>query len=101
MLKPSQAAILLGCTDQLYKDAQNRGLDSWRVSNKLTIKIAQNIAFRSRNFLRNRQKHYYLQPDAEHAGKTALQKVKPSPVQRPLDSYTDAERKEIGFGGMS
>lgn len=29
--------------------------------------------------------------------KTALQKVKPSPVQRPLDSYTDAERKEIGF----
>lgn len=29
--------------------------------------------------------------------KIALQKVKPSPVQRPLDSYTDAERKEIGF----
>lgn len=29
--------------------------------------------------------------------KTALQKVKPSPVQRPLDSYTDAEREKIGF----
>ena len=29
--------------------------------------------------------------------KTALQKVKPSPVQRPLDSYTDADREKIGF----
>lgn len=29
--------------------------------------------------------------------KTALQKVKPSPVQRPLDSYTDADRDKIGF----
>ena len=29
--------------------------------------------------------------------KTALQKVKLLPVQRPLDSYTDAEREKIGF----
>lgn len=97
MLKPSQVASLMGVD---IRTVQRRAK-----SGSLTCEIQSNAKNRPEYIfpLSTLPKHVQERYYARHSltlstpEKTALQKVKPSPVQRPLDSYTDAERKEIGF----
>lgn len=97
MLKPSQVASLMGVD---VRTVQRRAK-----SGSLTCEIQSNAKNRPEYIfpLSTLPKHVQERYYARHSltlstpEKTALQKVKPSPVQRPLDSYTDAERKEIGF----
>lgn len=97
MLKPSQVASLMGVD---IRTVQRRAK-----SGSLTCEIQSNAQNRPEYIfpLSTLPKHVQERYYARHSltlstpEKTALQKVKPSPVQRPLDSYTDAERKEIGF----
>ena len=97
MLKPSQVASLIGVD---IRTVQRRAK-----SGSLTCEIQSNAKNRPEYIfpLSTLPKHVQERYYARHSltlstpEKTALQKVKPSPVQRPLDSYTDAERKEIGF----
>ena len=97
MLKPSQVASLMGVD---IRTVQRRAK-----SGSLTCEIQSNAKNRPEYIfpLSTLPKHVQERYYARHSltlstpEKTALQKVKPSPVQRPLDSYTDADRKEIGF----
>lgn len=97
MLKPSQVASLMGVD---IRTVQRRAK-----SGSLTCEIQSNAKNRPEYIfpLSTLPKHVQERYYARHSltlstpEKTALQKVKPSPVQRPLDSYTDTERKEIGF----
>lgn len=97
MLKPSQVASLMGVD---IRTVQRRAK-----SGSLTCEIQSNAKNRPEYIfpLSTLPKHVQERYYARHSltlstpEKIALQKVKPSPVQRPLDSYTDAERKEIGF----
>ena len=97
MLKPSQVASLMGVD---IRTVQRRAK-----SGSLTCEIQSNAKNRPEYIfpLSTLPKHVQERYYARHSltlstpEKKALQKVKPSPVQRPLDSYTDAERKEIGF----
>lgn len=97
MLKPSEAAILLGCTDRAVRKRIGLGqlacIEQINDKNRTEYRIPL-----SELPLSAQQKHYSLHGlTLSTPEKTALQKVKPSPVQRPLDSYTDAEREKIGF----
>lgn len=97
MLKPSQVASLMGVD---IRTVQRRAK-----SGSLTCEIQSNAKNRPEYIFplstlpKHVQERYYTRHSLTLSTpeKTALQKVKPSPVQRPLDSYTDAERKEIGF----
>lgn len=97
MLKPSQVASLMGVD---IRTVQRRAK-----SGSLTCEIQSNAQNRPEYIFplstlpKHVQERYYTRHSLTLSTpeKTALQKVKPSPVQRPLDSYTDAERKEIGF----
>lgn len=97
MLKPSQVASLMGVD---IRTVQRRAK-----SGSLTCEIQSNAKNRPEYIfpLSTLPKHVQERYYARHSltlstpEKTALQKVKPSPVQRPLDSYTDAEREKIGF----
>ena len=97
MLKPSQVASLMGVD---IRTVQRRAK-----SGSLTCEIQSNAKNRPEYIfpLSTLPKHVQERYYARHSltlstpEKTALQKVKPSPVQRPLDSYTDADREKIGF----
>lgn len=73
---------------ELRKGRLRRNLDWLRI-----------LAIRRHELVNEIQLKYYEQHGLTLSApeKTALQKVKPSPVQRPLDSYTDADREKIGF----
>ena len=97
MLKPSQVASLMGVD---IRTVQRRAK-----SGSLTCEIQSNAKNRPEYIFplstlpKHVQERYYTRHSLTLSTpeKTALQKVKPSPVQRPLDSYTDAEREKIGF----
>lgn len=97
MVTPEQAASILNC----HSTTVLRRIKSGTLQAELTINTRNRPQYRIplAAFPYDKQAKYYEQHGLTLSTpeKTALQKVKPSPVQRPLDSYTDAERKEIGF----
>lgn len=97
MITPEQAASILGC----HSTTVLRRIKSGSIQAELTTNTRNRPQYRIplAAFPYDKQAKYFERHGLTLSTpeKTALQKVKPSPVQRPLDSYTDAERKEIGF----
>ena len=97
MITPEQAASILGC----HSTTVLRRIKSGSLQAELTTNTRNRPQYRIplAAFPYDKQAKYFERHGLTLSTpeKTALQKVKPSPVQRPLDSYTDAERKEIGF----
>ena len=97
MVTPEQAASILNC----HSTTVLRRIKSGTLQAELTINTRNRPQYRIplAAFPYDKQAKYYEQHGLTLSApeKTALQKVKPSPVQRPLDSYTDADREKIGF----
>lgn len=97
MITPEQAASILGC----HSTTVLRRIKSGSLQAELTTNTRNRPQYRIplAAFPYDKQAKYFERHGLTLSTpeKTALQKVNPSPVQRPLDSYTDAERKEIGF----
>ena len=97
MVTPEQAASILNC----HSTTVLRRIKSGTLQAELTINTRNRPQYRIplAAFPYDKQAKYYEQHGLTLSApeKTALQKVKPSPVQRPLDSYTDADRDKIGF----
>ena len=97
MITPEQAASILGC----HSTTVLRRIKSGSIQAELTTNTRNRPQYRIplAAFPYDKQAKYFERHGLTLSTpeKTALQKVKPSPVQRPLDSYTDSERKEIGF----
>ena len=97
MITPEQAASILGC----HSTTVLRRIKSGSLQAELTTNTRNRPQYRIplAAFPYDKQAKYFERHGLTLSTpeKTALQKVKPLSIQRPLDSYTDAEREKIGF----